>query len=280
MKLAYKFVWLLLAGNSAMVMAQDPIPKQFDSNVLKWQAVQVPPKSDDDAYSNFFMRANWSRASWYVSWKKGLVLPRLLAEGQHPPRTESPKVKFKLPGDDRTCSLLTFHRVEDGWLGASNRGEFGSDVLWMSNDGKRTQQLSGHSVYEFVALNGHHLAVEGGAYEGSVIEFTKDKDKWGVQTLVKLSQPAMAVAVLTDHSLCVATYSGLLAVSLTGKVEILVPENTWDGLFPNSVVVDAVSGIAYVGMRQFVVRVNLRNKKQAPDFLVPGLNFLNKTTTF
>lgn len=280
MKFARKFVWFLLAAHSAICLAKDPVPLEFDSNLLKWQVVQVPPKSDDEARSKFFLRANLSDTTWHVSWKNGSVLPRLLAPGQWPPRAERPQVKFKLPGDDKTWSLISFHRVKDGWLGASNRGEFGSDVLWMSNDGKKTQRISGHYVWEFVSLSGHHLAAEGGLYEGSVIEFTRDKGTWGAKTLVKFSEPAMAVAVLTDHSLCVATYSGLMDVSLTGKVDILVPEYTWDGLYPNSVVVDAASGIAYVGMRQFVVRINLRNKEQAPEFLVPDLNFLNKTTKF
>jgi hypothetical protein len=282
MKIDLILGYVLLVAGSANGLAESLASDKFDPDVKNWQAVAVPSESDEAAYNKFygiFGSGDWhDSVEWAVKLKDGHVHAMITDIALIRSDSERPKFKFKLPDDDKSWATLCFHRVEDGWLGASNRGEFGSDVLWMSNDGTKTQHMSHHYVWQFIRLNGRHFAVEGiehgAACEGSVIEFTKNKAQWKVQTLVKLPRAAMAVTVLGDD-LCVATSSKLLSVSTDKKVEVLA-EGPWEGFYPNSVVIDAKGGYAYIGMRQFVVRVSLWKTGQKPEFLVPSLEFYNK----
>lgn len=286
MKLGSILGYLLFVFGSATVLAQSPAPEKFDSDVQNWQVVPVPLESDEKVYNKFFGifgAEDWtSPIEWTVKLKNERIHASIRNDAQLQPQAEWPKMKFKLPGDDKSFSLISYLRVDDGWLGASNRGEFGSDVLWMSNDGERTQHLSRHYVWKFITHNGRHFAVEGIEHtscEGSVIEFVKDKGKWTAQTFLKLSRMAMAVTVLTDQSLCVVTSTQLLSVSMDKKVEVLA-EGPWEGFYPNSVVIDSKGTYAYIGMRQFVVRASLWKTGHKPDFLVPSLDFLNKRGRF
>ena len=219
----------LLVVGSANGLAESHAPGKFDPDVKNWQAVPVPLESDESAYNKFygiFTTGDWHDDSvkWTVELKKGRTHASVTSNPHLRSSTKGPELGLKLADDYKPWVPLSFQRVDDGWLAASNRGEFGSDVLWISNDGKTKRHLSTHYVWQFITLNGRHFAVEGiehgASCEGSVIEFTKYKGQWKVQTLVKLPRMAMTATVLGDD-LCVVTSSQLLSISTNKKVVIL-----------------------------------------------------------
>lgn len=113
-----------------------------------------------------------------------------------------------------------------------------------------------------------------GSSEGSVIEF-KRKDHWTVSTLIELPQSGEAVIALPDERLGIVASDMLLALSMDGHLEILIPNARWGSLYPNSIVCDQASQTLYIGMRQFVARYKLTPANHRFDFMVPSKAFLS-----
>jgi sugar lactone lactonase YvrE len=65
-----------------------------------------------------------------------------------------------------------------------------------------------------------------------------------------------------------------VSVTPGGKIQTIVKEARWRGLSPNSMCLSDDEKTVYVGMRQFVARVTLKNGRVS--FFTPDRSYLNQ----
>lgn len=270
------FVSPLLLLSIAAIGA-DTLPTKFDPDVSKWLVIETPSKQPFHIYDAFMRCANAGRSEWTVINTDDGVRALLGDRVRVGPLSDWPPFIFTTKDGDRPEYPSYTHKVPDGWLIAYNRGEFGASLWWFSADGKERYQVSDHQVNQFFAFGDRILAVEGlahlGMSKGSVIELIRDSKRWKASTFAELTGSGVAMADLPDGRLCIVTSDRLLAVSLEKKVEVLLPAPDWGGLYPSSIAIDKKSGIAYIGMRKFVARYNLKDTEHRFQYTVPSSEF-------
>ena len=78
-----------------------------------------------------------------------------------------------------------------------------------------------------------------------------------------------------DGSLLVATTDRFLKVSPADKkVEVLISDVFWGGLYPNSVIA-TTDGIAYLGMRHGVAKIEEKDGVYKAVWLLPSKEFVD-----
>ena len=124
------------------------------------------------------------------------------------------------------------------------------------------------------------LALEGishGNTRGRIIRLSRDGDGRWLKTFIPLGEEPHAAA-MADGALIVVTNGRLLRVHLTTKrVDILISEGFWGGLYPNSLIVS--QEVIFVGMRHGVARIERRGKRLPSDWLLPMPEF-DRVTSF
>lgn len=273
---------LVLLTAVGACLAADELPAEYEHDVSLWKQVPVPPRSPNEAYYLFFHRANSSNVEWTVERHEQKVSAVLSYGVVETPPSERPSFEMAMPLRSTPAVIPSqVLKVSDGWLAGYNRGEFGAFLWWFSADGKERYKVSDHQINAFIVHHGRIFAAEGlshmGLDDGSLIEISQKSGKWTAETFIELPGCGDAVTVLKDDRFCIVTSSMLLAVSLTKKMEVLVPRAEWAyASSVNSIAVDAKSENVYLGMRQFVARYNLKRDDHTYEFLLPSLEFLNK----
>jgi len=111
---------------------------------------------------------------------------------------------------------------------------------------------------------------------GSVIRIarTNDNARWQATSVVELPFAPHAVSVRRDATIIITLSHSLVSVGADRKVQTLLPDAPWRGLYPNSSVLSENEEKLYIGMRQFVGEFNPTTKKFR--FLIPSRQFLHK----
>jgi hypothetical protein len=65
-----------------------------------------------------------------------------------------------------------------------------------------------------------------------------------------------------------------VSVTPDGKIKTIVPNARWWSLYPRSMVLSDDAKTVYVGMRQFVAKITLKNARGS--FLVPDRSYLDR----
>ncbi|MBE2282096.1 MAG: hypothetical protein IAE77_01395 [Prosthecobacter sp.] len=278
-----KRIAISLLAATSMCLAADEPPKVYEHDVALWKEVPVPPRTSYEDHGVFFQRANQANVEWTVERQEKTVRAVLSNGRNETPEANRPSFSMEMPlGSLPSVAPVQVLNVNDGWLAGYNRGEFGAALWWYAIDGKQRSKISDDQVNQFIVHKERIFAVEGLAHlgmdDGTLIEIRHNGNQWTAATFVELPGCGQAITVLDDGRFCIATMSMLLAVSLDKKMEILVPRAEWTWLPVNSITVDAKSENVYIGMRQFVARYNLKANDHSYQFLIPSLDFLNKTT--
>jgi hypothetical protein len=277
------FATLAIVATASGSRAADELPT-YDSSPSKWITIDRPSRDNSGAYNTFMQRANWSRWSWsVVENPKGVAAT--LHDERAKPKEVSKQVAFSLALDGKWSKFdvpKQIVQVDDGWLVAYNRGEWGATLWWFSKDGARRYHISSkYRIKQIVSFQKRLFAAEGLNHlfssEGSIVEISKQDGRWTASTFVKLSHSAETMTPLDDKRLCVVTSDQLLTVSLAREVKVLVPDGDWGSLYPDSIAVDKGANVVYVGMRQFIVRYGLSPKDHTLSFLVPSREFLRSS---
>lgn len=262
---------------SALVACATP---EYSKDVSTWSVVQHPPKSDRGKCYDFWMNANYSDHSWVVQCENGKVTASL-EEDSKPKSDEVPTFDTTVKLQDSEGEATLFLRVDDGWIAAYDKGEFGRSVYWFNEDGSQRRKLSDHQINEFIIDEKRIFAVEGlshlGSSRGSMIELRKEKEKWLVDEFISLPESAEAIAQVSSGDYVLVTRNMILRINIDKQdkqLNILVPNGNWGILYPNSIAVGD-DGFIYVGMRQFVIRCKLDKNVQDAQFLVPDYSWLN-----
>lgn len=236
----------------------------------KWIAGDPPRKYDERWYA-----ANHNTTyPWVVTLRDGR--PRVARLGSE--KEPADPLPFQIPRGTAAEGLNGSRRftakVDDGWIVAFNAGEFGAGLWWFSPDGKRRQKLAEAWIKGFVPTEAGLLALEGIAHgshsHGGLIRIDRDsKGRWRTEGFVDLKSPANVATKLADGSLLVASDNQVVRVNPSSKkVEVLVDDAFWDGLYLTSMVV-ARDGSIYLAMRHGVARIREKDGKHQVTWLVP-----------
>lgn len=269
-----------ILGLLALVLSAQAAGPEFSQDIARWwTAPAPPPESERKAHKTWFFAANYSDIEWHVAADHGRVLADR-AESRLPQRR--PKADFS-PKAGRFVGASAFARVDDGWLVGFNHGEFGAALFWFSADGQQNYRISDHQVVDFFELPDGIHAIEGlahlGMSAGSVIRISRTAAgaQWRADTLARLPFAPYAVSVRKDGSLLITLSDSLVSVGKDRQVVTVHPQPLWSGLYPTSSVLSADEGRLYIGMRQYVVEIDLATK--AARYLVPSKEFINTDTS-
>ncbi len=226
--------------------------------VKSWKSHPVP--TDPDTIYNYNSDPN----DWSVYLEKGDVYvvaeTGYTAKGRLPFKVAVPQGAGKILAGERTVL-----KVEDGYLVGFDRGEWGGDLYWFSDDGKQYYKISNDQVVGFSVRDAKFYAIQGLAHlntsEGSLIEIKKDNGKWSSSTYLALSTAPSAIGLDSKDNFVVVTSSDLLSIDTNKKINTLISKGMWDVyLYPNSLVVD--NDVLFIGMRAGVFKYNLLTKKK------------------
>jgi hypothetical protein len=201
-------------------LASDEFPKEYEHDVSLWTEVTVPPRKSYEAHGVFFRRANFANVEWTVEGHEQKV-SAILGNGRvETPAAERPEFNMDMTlGSTPSVIPRRVIKVNDGWLAAFNRGEFGAFLWWFSADGKKRYKVSDHQINEFIVHHERIFAAEGLSHmasEGSLIEIAQKDGRWVATTFVDLPESGEAITLLKDGRFCIATTS-MLITSFTGQ---------------------------------------------------------------
>jgi hypothetical protein len=172
-----------------------------------------------------------------------------------------------------TKSRKTIYKVNNGWLIGTDAGEFGGELLWVSDDGKTRQNVLGMNTVDIIKCGNDLYAIAGLAHlainEGYVFAINNANGRWSVNTCVELNN-APRCAVVNGSSIIIATISGIEQVQ-NCRNAVIYNNAFWPN--PNSVAIDA-NACLYVGMRQGVMKMLLNGNGASVSYLVPDNNIM------
>lgn len=250
----------------------DSLGADYPDDIAKWISLS-PPQIGSDAWHS----VSWSDHEWqvYLDGETVHVKP------YDPNQRMGEKPDFEITPSKETRGKEYTIRVTDGWLIGFNEGEWGGSLWWFSKTGKERYKISDDLINGYIQRDGTLFAMEGlahlGISKGKVIKVIKNNKtgKYESITYSTLPEAPNAITLDKDRSMIIVTTSSLIRISLDGKIEKLVEGVFWNGLYPNSVVIDLHRN-AYIGMRQGVARLSLSESKPKIEWLVPSNSYLKE----
>jgi hypothetical protein len=252
--------------------------KTYNNGVQDWIEITRPiGKITSAPVVIWSSEANYSEYEWRVFKNKGITQAALLPKYPTMQDANLPSA-IKLLADKKDVGYgYIFQQVNDGWLVAYNKGEFGAMLWWFSHHGSEESKISKHHINQFLDVNGVVYAIEGLAHEGfshgSIITILKENDNWMTKTIVKTADSPRTFVRYGESGFVIAFFDSIAVYQKTNGIKILA-NNLWSGFYPNSIVLSANKSKAYVGMRQYVCEVDLKSGKTR--YLIPDRSFLNK----
>ena len=212
---------LLLTFCTALGWASSPCAAapEYPTDVSKWIRVKAPLTNygESKASDPSPLLAEDPTYDWEVRSSPAGVSAHLLEE--------DPAEKKPYPGFDTTVQVENRKakasqalKVDDGWILAYNKGEFGAAVYWCSEDGLTRKKFSELSVNKFMMEGDRIFAVEGLAHmsdtHGSMIEIKKGAAGWEVSEFLAFPSSAEAITRIAEGDYVIATVRMLLRVNL------------------------------------------------------------------
>ena len=278
----YRTTWVVLAA--LLIQSGTPVARADYPAILAAWVVTRPPGVGDSRW----LAANSDTGhEWvvFLSDRRPSVRPRSVRrerDSPYPERQESyPRMPFAIPrgtAKDGLAGEWFSTRVADGWLIGFNAGEFGSALWWFSPNGTERYRVSDDQVVGFYTTATGLLALEGIAHgttsRGRVIRLVRGPGgRWQSVPFTDLGGAPEAAVLSPDGFLTVATHERLVRVhATTGKLDVLLSDAFWGGLYPNSLAV-APSGTVYIGMRHGVARVEKAGAGYEARWLLPSREF-------
>ena len=229
----------------------------YSREFKKWKHFDVPT-NEDTVYSY-----NLSDSNWIVYQKNNLLLTRLMGDTTDrdylPFKTPPPKSYSKM---EEFSGKRSFIKVNDGYLIAFWRGEFGASLFWFSNDGTSYYKIPGASAVQFISRDGEIYAINGLAHlnmsSGRILKITKISDKWVANNYVELPFAPYSILLDSNNDFIVVMSNNLIRVTKRKKIKTILKTDFWQELYPTSSVIEG--DVIYVGMRKGIYQFNLRTR--------------------
>jgi hypothetical protein len=226
-----------------------------------WVAIPAP---DEERLHG----ANYASDEWQVAIDHGVVTFTEAKDHEPdsgPPLPFTPKSPVPEKGRQHVVA------VSDGFLVGYDSGEWGGALVWYSKDGTAETKLADENVRGLVAVGPELFAsIEGLAHitisEGNVrwIEHAGPRN-WRAGALTKLDGAPRTFAVTAD-TIYLLTTESLERVGKDHKAVAIQPMTT-SLLYPGSMAISD-DGEVWIGMRQFVVRLQPRGARFDQTWLV------------
>ncbi|MBS1532344.1 MAG: hypothetical protein JSU01_18730 [Bacteroidetes bacterium] len=231
---------------------------QTDKSVVdNWHSCPVPANRDT------LYKYNSSPNDWVVSIKDGNVHAEKQSRYFTPntlPFKIDPKLRRKSFYRGKICII----HAGDGYLVGNDRGEWGGDLYWFSNDGKKYYKVSDDEVKQFVTRDNQIFAIQGlahlGLSEGSIIRIEKINMKWVAKEYLKLPTAPEAVVLDKNKNFIIITSKSLLKIDSLSHLEFLIEKGMWYYLYPTSMVIK--DNVVYSGMRAGIFKYDLSTGEQ------------------
>jgi len=248
---------------------------QYNPRVQEWKKINHPEDRNSKQWFLWNYAASFSSHNWKVYKKNGCIYACLLNE-QLTSQTFSPEIE--LPKDD-IPGVYTFQKLENGWLGGCDKGEFSGSLWWFPDNGKKKYKISDHRVKQFIKSGDDIFAIQGlahlGTSQGSMLKISRDgRDKpWKVSTVIRLPQSPEAFQRLKNSEFIVLLSNSLAKVDAKVNFKFLLENAGWDTLYPNSLEISQDEKTVYIGMRQYVAVFELDTNQL--NFYVPDDRLMN-----
>lgn len=234
-------------------------PWKGEQNLAAWEQIE-PPTSQES-----LLCANSFPCSWFVE-----PATQVVHAYHSRPDDRSDPVPF--PWERRGTRHAI--AVENGWLVASNAGEWGASVEWISPDGGTHHRVSEAHVNAFARIGAKVFAATGLDHlepgRGQVLEISPtDGGRWIVQAVASLDESAHAMAPEAPNNLLVTTRTQLIRVFADGGSTVLHSNPNWWAVHPSNVVVDR-TGTIFLGMGFAVARLEPTDGGYTESWLVPS----------
>ena len=253
------FKFIILLFTSSLTFGQsNPSP------ILAWKTYPVP-KNKDTLY-----KYNSDPNDWYVFLDSNKIFVEKARD--HYAKQKMPFVITPEIGEEKILKARRYSviEVDDGYLIAFFRGEFGGLLYWISKDKKTKYKVANSLIAQFIMLSGKLYAIEGLShglsYSGSIVALEKENNKWVVNEYLKLPSAPTAVQVDSKNNFIVVTSASLLSIDQNKVITSLIPKGIWDiYLYPSSMVIQ--NDVIFIGMRKGIFKYNLLTKEE--EWLLP-----------
>lgn len=232
------------------------------TNLRNWKTYAVPTEDSVTKY-------NHSAHDWIVYLQDDEVHAGLL--GKEPVAKELPFEINRGDGLDamRMRGKRSVAKVNDGYLVAFWRGEFGGHLYWFSHDGTSRKHVKLTRILQFIERDNNLYAINGLAHLGfsigNVIQLKKADSGWTTSEYKALSFAPYATALDANDNMIVVTSGDLVSIDKNGTLTTLIKNGFWDNLYPTSMVI--YKNACYIGMRKGILKFDMATKKQ--EWLLP-----------
>jgi len=256
-----------------------------DKRVCYLKSYSVPAKNDLDTLKDAYY-------SYNVYEKEGKVYYSKYSRkhlGKHLEKKKYPykyaNLPFMLSRDSFSYhegygGRLSTLKIDDGWLLAFNRGEFGGSCWWYNEDGSKRELIASGliNIRAFHQIEDKIYVMEGlnhlGGPSGQIMELDWKSTTQRFNDFMEIpfirqggsytipedwsATPVLSV-IIHDNEFLILTSANLIKISLDKKVECLVDYGPWfqNGVSATSMVVD--KKYIYIGMNGGIFKTNLKN---------------------
>ena len=147
-----------------------------------------------------------------------------------PFKTPTPKSYSKM---EEFRGKRSFIKVDDGYLVAFWRGEFGASLFWFSNDGTTYYKITGASAVQFIKRGNEIFAIKGLAHltmsSGTLLKISFENDKWTASKYLELPFAPYAVSLDSNNDFIIVTSDNLIKVNHKKQIKTLFFARKLDG---------------------------------------------------
>ncbi len=249
----------------------------YPGKVSLWKEELRPPASTRADRAVWDKAAKWSKLQWALYYSEGEVFARLVGSKGDLPQ---PCPAFYCRGKN-VISGVHFVEVIDGWLSGAAQTELGGELRWYNSDGSKTRQIHHGRIVGMIKTQAHLWALEGAKERGSLgdtlldITYLGPDKKWQIKPVFQFPQTVFSATVTASGDMIVILADALARYSpVTGEMKMLLKRSSWGPLTPNSCLLSKDEKFLFVGMRQYVIEVNMET--YAVRYLIPLKKLQNK----
>jgi len=265
----------------------DPWPDDFDKRITHWKEFQPMPNAPN-TWAGEHAPFNWFGRSlyWRVHIDDGEVIATATSsrlDEEHAGMPFKPRVNGEVL-DGACCAQWIAVAVPDGWIVATDFGEWGGNVMWFSRDGAKQINISADQIQSLIGTSHGVFAVGKMASAGlflpdSLIEISRESDgNWRTREVSPFPYDDAAMTMLDKDRLLLGSKGHFFTYDIGGSLNELKNNVLPPGLHVQGPHGSSHGQWTFVGdkfylCQDFVIELDLNTGKRR--YLIPDKRFLN-----